>query len=667
LGTRRRILVGVAVLAALAAVVEWGVRQLSMERRRVEVERALSAAAGREVRFAGDFHLEILPRPQLEATDVTVANAPGRPSPHALAIDTLRLEVALWPLLARRVQLEGLEIDGARLRLDRDADGRFDALPALGSLAGGGSEPGLPLAVRFDRIELREVQVAWTDAASGDARALRLEALEIAAADEEGPVGWSARGALPGGAFDLAGSTGSLRALLHPSGAWPVSLEGRVGEAELRVSGRVERPPAGARDAGETALEVEGQLEAPDLRAAGAPFGLELPALGPFGFTGSVRGSGERLESEGVASLGATRLEGRASLQLVGRARPRVDAELHTAHLRLEDLGLAPAPPGAAAAEPVSSAWTGRELPFEALRRLDARLLLAAERLGSGGAVDLRDASAAVELEDGELRVGELRLAYQGGRVEAGLRVNARAASPEVALRVDATALDLAGLGHLLGRAEGAGSGQLDLALDLRGRGPTPAALWQGLDGRVALALREWSAAGAFARRFLLDLLRAFLGPEPAAPDRVGCLRAAVAFASGVGSVETLVLSTPRAAVIGQGRIDLARERWDLELAPRVHDPGLLVVAAAVRVTGPLDAPSVQPVPLELVSASLRSLVGATLRPASEVTGGARRLLGPVGRVLAPVQGAIDLATGERGEPPASECALPPAPAGVAR
>jgi hypothetical protein len=241
--------------------------------------------------------------------------------------------------------------------------------------------------------------------------------------------------------------------------------------------------------------------------------------------------------------------------------------------------------------------------------------------------------------------------------------VDARTPSPDVALRLDATALDLAGLGQVLGMPEEAGAGQLDLALDLRGRGQSPAALWQGLDGRLALALREWSAAGSFGRRFLMDLTRALVGSRGAPPDRVGCLRSAVRFASGVGSVETLVLSGPSATVVGQGRIDLARELWNLELVTDVHDPGVLVVAPAVRVTGPLDSPRFQPVPLDVVSSSLRSLLGAALRPAKAVTGGAQRLLGPAGRLLAPVQGAIGLAGGKPAPAPAVDCVLPPAPA----
>jgi uncharacterized protein involved in outer membrane biogenesis len=365
-----------------------------------------------------------------------------------------------------------------------------------------------------------------------------------------------------------------------------------------------------------------------------------------------------------VARLGETRLEGRWSAELAGPGRPRVLGELRSQHVRLEDLGLGAARAEGGAAAEGAPAWASREpFPVEGLRLLYARLALEAARLTAGSSVDLRDASAAVELEDGDLRVSELRLAYQGGRVAGALRLDARAAAPEIALRLDATALDLARLGEALGRRDEAGSGELDLALDLRSGGDSPAALWPRLSGRLALALRDWSAAGTTARRFLMDLRRAFVGSRSGAPERVGCLMGAVAFESGVGTVETLVLTGPAATVVGRGRIDLARERWDLELAPELHDPGLFVVAAAVRVTGPLDAPRFQPVPLDLVSGALRSVLGAALRPARAATGGAQRLLGPAGKILAPVTGAIGLASGDRPAAPAVPCAVPAAPA----
>jgi uncharacterized protein involved in outer membrane biogenesis len=933
-------------LAVLGAAVEWVVRRSSMEGRRAEVERLLSAALGREVRFAGEFHLELLPKPRLEATQVTVANGPGRPSPHLLAIDTLRLEVALWPLLERRFEIEGLAIDGADLRLEPGADGSLDALPPLGPLAGEGAAPVSGLSLHLDRLELRDVRVAKTDPAGG-VTALQLDALEIATGPGDQPIEWSARGTLQGGGFDLAGSGGPLRALLHPGGPWPLSLAGRIGEAEVQVSGRIAEPlrlagldldveielpelgrllghseaaaglggarmrahlvdpggerrlegialePAddaelrlrvtgsvqrlegpsgieldveietdrlrrlesvagrtlpegslraklrlrdqdgtlgvegdaqlrardgslsldlegalgdlvgrealdaklrlgardlaalgraaaiatplpgvgpvvasarlhgsvaapgveglrfeagrrgaswilvegsvggieplagvrldarfGARNLAELgrelrlaralpdvgpiegraglrdprailglervelrggtpglldfelrgsladlrqidALEAQAKLSARDLGLVGALFGATLPVLGPFGFEGRVRGSDERFDSEGSVRLGESRLEGRASAELAGRSRPRVEADLRATLLRLEDLGFG-RPEAGAERRPFS--WADREpLPFERLRLADARIAVRAQRVTAGGGVEVHDAQARFELEDGDLRVRDLRLAYQGGQVAGALQVDTRAAEPALRLRLDASALDLERLAEALGSSQAeTGSGQLDLALDLSSRGASPASLRQRLGGRLALALRDWSAAGAWSRRFLMDLSRAFLGAADQKPDRVGCLVGTLAFASGVGTVEQLVLTGSNATITGRGRIDLARERFDLELVPTVHKPGLLSLAAAVRVTGPLQAPSFQPVPLDVVSSALGSIARTALRPAKLATGGAQRVLGPAGGILAPVQGAIGFASGERARPAQSSCALPP-------
>jgi uncharacterized protein involved in outer membrane biogenesis len=871
---RRRLLVALALAAALAAAAEWAARRLPMEARRAELERALAAALGREVRFAGEFRLAILPRPRLEATQVRVASPPGGAPEPAVAIERLELELALWPLLRRRVDLVGIEVEGAEVRLE----------PGVGAA---GASPFGPLestaslgrtSVRFRRIELRGVRVGFAGEPAGAPGLLRVDAAELSADDPGDPIEWKARGELRGAAFELAGSAGSLAALAQPSALLPLALEGQVGEAELRVSGRVPETfgaagldlegeleserlrlleqisgralPEGSLRArfrlreGEGALRLEGaahlrtrdgklrldlegsladlvareqidatlRLEAPDLatlaRAAspelslpplapvagsarlrggakalrleqvrleagrrdstwialdgslanlaklsgvrldatfearhpgellralgvertlpelgavsgrarvrdpggrlgierlelrgGTPgtlelelrggiedlrridalagrarleardlgvvatlFGAELPALGPVAFEGEVRGSDERLESEGSAQIGSTRFDGRSSLELAGRARPRLEAELHSPDLRLEDLGFGAGreTAGRGAREPTG--WASREpLPFEMLRRVDLRLRLRADRLRSAGTLDVGGAQASLELEDGRLQVSDLVFVYQGGRVAGALEVDARAPEPEVLLGLEAAALDLAGLAQTFGSPVGMGSGQLDLRAELRSRGASPASLREGLGGRLALALRDWTSAAQWVRRFLLDVARVFFGASEPGPERVGCLVAAVAFEAGVGSVETLVLSGPKATVVGAGRIDLAREEWNLELVPQVHDPRLVLAAPAVRVTGPLAAPRVQPVPLDLVSGALRSIARTALAPARLATGGARRVLGPAGRLLAPVEGALGLGTGAGGPPPPPECALPPA------
>jgi hypothetical protein len=409
------------------------------------------------------------------------------------------------------------------------------------------------------------------------------------------------------------------------------------------------------------ALELEGRVRARDSAVLGSLLDLELPSVGPLAFDGRARGSDERIELEGSAELGQTRIEGRWSAEIAGKGRPRIVATLRSAHLRLEDIGLGPQRAADASdADQSGSRWSAREtLPFEELRRLDARLELRADRVTAGGSVDLRDARATVELEDGDLQLRDVGLDYQGGRIAGELRVDARTPDPELSLRADASALELTHLGVALGQPELTGSGQLDLALDLKSGGTTPEKLWQRLAGRAAFAARDWSSASELARRFLLNLTRAFLPKLRTGPERLGCFRGALQLAPGVATVESLVLAGERATVVGAGSVDLVRERWHLDLVPEVHDPGLLEIASAVRMTGPLANPRFDPIPLDLVSGTLRGLVRGALLPAHSVASGAQRVLGPFGKILAPLRTGLRLGAKESVAEEAAACVLP--------
>jgi len=946
-----RLAIALVVLAALAVLVDWGIGQLSLEKRRAEIERELSAALDREVRITGELRIDLLPQPALEASDVVVANPPGQASPELLRIERVRLAIAPWPLLRRRLELVKIAVDGADLRLEAGGAAGPDLFGSLAHLTDETPPPGQGLALRVDRIEIGDLRVAWQDVATDVASTLDIDALELVTEHDDEPVEWSVRGSFRGGSFDVEGKGGTLAGLLQPKTPWPFHLEGRAGEATLQVDGQIAQPtrlegldldveiglpdvgillaPGSARsglgaatlrghladpdgelgldriavephpdaelrlrmggsvrrlsdpsgieldgeleadqlrflalllgrplpegrlrakfqlsdrdgtlgvegevhaesrdaslkldlsgsfddlqavdeldaklrvaapsldvlghtagvdwelpalgpvaasarvrasagrvgveglelDAGRRdgswlslhgsvrdlqafqgvkleasvgarslaslgrllrperslpelgpfdlhakladargplavelfelrggspktlavdltgkvadlrqldAIDLEGRLQARDAALLGSLFDVELPPVGPLAFDGRARGSDERIESDGKASIGESKLEGQWSAELAGETRPRITAELHSPHLHLEDIGLGPRSaaeePGADRGEPL---WSGLQpLGFDELRRLDLHLVARADRVTAGDSVDVRTARATLELEDGDLRVHDVLLDYQRGRIAGELHVDARTPDAAVALRVDASALDLAGLGVALGRPDLTGSGQLDMALALESGGATPDALRKRLGGRAAFAARDWSSASPLARRFLLGLSRAFVPGLRKGPERLGCFRGAVHFADGIADVDTLVLASQRVTVVGAGRVDLVREQWHLELVPELHDAGLLEIASAVRMTGPLADPRFDPVPLDLVAGTLRGLVRGALLPARTVTAGAHRALGPLGKVFSPLSAGLGFAAGDANAMDPSACVLPEA------
>jgi hypothetical protein len=75
--------------------------------------------------------------------------------------------------------------------------------------------------------------------------------------------------------------------------------------------------------------------------------------------------------------------------------------------------------------------------------------------------------------------------------------------------------------------------------------------------------------------------------------------------------------------------------------------------------TGPLANPRFDPIPLDLVSGTLRGLVRGALLPAHSVASGAQRVLGPFGKILAPLRTGLRLGAKESVAEEAAACVLP--------
>ena len=85
---------------------------------------AATAATGRDVAINGDVRLAFLPRFELVAEDVTVANAPGGQAEHLAAIGALGIGLELLPLLSGDVQVNQFVLSNAELNLEENVNGK---------------------------------------------------------------------------------------------------------------------------------------------------------------------------------------------------------------------------------------------------------------------------------------------------------------------------------------------------------------------------------------------------------------------------------------------------------------------------------------------------------------------------------------------------------------
>lgn len=524
--------------------------------------------------------------------------------------------------LSRREGIDlQLALEARDLGVVRELIGLERELPRLGPVAARARVRGREASFGLDAVEvsLGEREGAWLEARGSLADALALRGVEVELSFGAADLGFARPylqreppdvGPVEGSAVwsDADGSLGLER--LRARG-------GREGLFEVEVSGSFDDVPA----LDEIALEVA--LEARDLAVVGELLGAELPAIGPVAFSGRIHGSDERLSSQGWTRLDRTRLEGSWTAAFAPGTRPRLDAELRSPHVHLDDVGIAPVyterpdrvvEPGATLARARDEA-----LPFEQLRAFDADVALLAERVTGRAGFEARDVRTTLHLRDGELEIGELAGMSDGGSVRARLRVDARTPQPALTLEAEIRELDLTRLMSQF-QADTEHAGLLDLLVDLHTVGRTPRELRAHLSGRLQTMLREGTLAPGFARAFVRDFSKVVLPSwraPPVAP--LSCGVVVLQIEEGVASVDTLLLQGGAVDVFGGGRIDLAGDAYHLRLTPRVKDPGLVSVAVTVDVSGPLAAPRYTPVPRSFATSLAEGLARNALKPAQVI------------------------------------------------
>ncbi|WP_187830072.1 AsmA family protein [Siccirubricoccus phaeus] len=285
----RWVLLGLAVLVVVpVAGVAVLLATLDLNAQKPRIAAAVRQATGRELTLAGPISLKPSLVPTLAVEQVALANLPGGSRPQMLEVRQAELELALLPLLSRRVEVRRLVLVGPDIVLETDKDGRpnWAFAPEGGAPAappgqvtvpaepGGG--PGFQVSVQ--RVAITEGRLTWRDGASGQSRVLAIPRFEASA--QGGPIGFGGELALDGTAFRLSGETGPMEALFGapaatpPGTPWPVKLALDAAGARLAVDGSLAEPLAGRGWRGAISAQV------PVLEAL-APLlpGVTLPPL----------------------------------------------------------------------------------------------------------------------------------------------------------------------------------------------------------------------------------------------------------------------------------------------------------------------------------------------------------------------------------------------------
>jgi uncharacterized protein involved in outer membrane biogenesis len=525
----------------------------------------VKAATGRDLGI-GHVGIGIGLVPKIVATDVRFGNAPWGREPQMATAKRVEAEVALLPLLSRRVEIIELKLVDPVIALETDAHGKgnwdFGTGPASAPSgpAGAAVVPAAALAAfGIGNVEISNGLVTYRDGTSDAVTRVVIDRFSAASRSASSPINAEFTGKVDDVPVALTGNLGSLETLLARKAPYPIAVEGKVGEQKTNLSTKV-----------------------------------------------SIGDNVVKLEDVDVG-VGASKAKAQA-IVTTGGPRPRLAVNVNATTLALADLALPVVAAGVAVPKPLPAAATPATLfsdepvSFAALRSVDADgdVAIGELRLKDGG--KLEQVHARFTIRDGRLDAPDVTATMYGGSVRAALTIDAaKPADPTVALTLDGKGLDLAAMLAASGNPHDVKGGKTDVALKLSMHGTTTRQWAHDVSGSVLTVVGPASVSNAKLdpARAMSDLLQKVNPLRERSPTtELKCAVVRIPLHDGVGRIDrSLAAESSEVSVSASGTLDLRSETIDLAFTPRMQQ-GIPVnlndVAGLVHLKGPLVAPRVE-------------------------------------------------------------------------
>ena len=575
-------LLGVVVVLAFLAVA--ALFLLPTDRIATLAAQQFTAATGRPLNIGGGIRPLFWPSIGARVGTVEIGNAEWSDGTPMITADSLDVGVDLAALWGGALTIRSFNLNGARITLERAADGRvnWDMLGTGGEQASGSPATGAPLgAISVDRATITDLSLRFIDRQAGTEFAVDDVDITLTMPDYNGPATMTLSANTAGGAIGADLRLGSVQAM----------LEGGVTALTARLTGEGSDLTFDGR-AGLQPLAAEGRLDgaiarlAPLMALAGQTGPEPLPeGARPLALAGQITlaPAGSVHLRQGSIGIGANRLS--AELDYTpGAERPRLSGSIQAASLDLRPFLSG----GGAAAEASAPGWPTDRIDASALGAIDAQIGLATGPVETG--------FATIDRFNGTLTIDRARavLALNEMRAFDGLLVGEMVANNRSGLSV-ATNLTLSGVGLMPLLRQTAGferlTGTADAQIRLLGVGQSVDAIMRSLSGEGRLAFGAGEIRGFDLAGMLRNLDPGYVGEgNSTVYDSIG---ASFTLRDGVLRNEDLSMVAEYLSVTGRGSVDLGGQTLDYRVTPAARRNAQAEAALSVplMITGPWSAP----------------------------------------------------------------------------
>ena len=581
------------VVAVTGTAVYFATRYFDRERITGLVAAEVRKATGRQIHFDGPISFRLLPSLALTLERTRLANADWGTRPNMVEARRLDLEVALRPLLSKRLEIRRAVLDGVTLWLETGADGRQNWVMQGAPATTRDEAPAphsQPLSIDLAQAEIRDSTITLYDGKTGDTKSLGLERVSLSADGQTDKIEAQVR--LREQPLSITGHVGKVSALLAGADSLALDLKLALEGATVAISGGI----GIAAKAGTASVDLDG-----DVRGAAALaklVGNELRLPLPLRFSGHLEQDGTRslLPSFRLAAAGQA-LVGKGLLDVRGQ-RPRLELAVQADAFDVDALLPASAPAAAPKPAPSSRVFSDRPLPIPTLPALDASIDVVAGELRLPGMPPTSGVHATLTVSEGKVAVQPLTFRLGSGSVDAIVGMQVRSGRPELSLRLRSGGITLQEWLALTGEARRVSGGRTELALDLQGSGHSAHELARSLNGELRLEVGAMQISGDLGGDLLTRIVHA-VNPfyKQDRGSKVSCAAMLLPVKQGVVIVDrSMAVESDKLNVVVAGKIDLGAETIDLAIRPTIKEGigvGAANLAQLVALSGSLSDPRI--------------------------------------------------------------------------
>ncbi len=540
------------------------------------ITRAVSDATGRELVIEGRLGpVWSWVHPRIRAEGVTFANADWGQADYLLSADAIEASISVLPLLAGRVVLPEVHLQGAELSLEQDEDGRKNWI-----LKQDPEEQKDESRVFIKLLTVDEGRLRWEDA-------WREHSFLADLSTNETGIQFSGEGTYSGMPLKAKGHLGHVLGLRDETTPFPINGEIKIGDTAATLEGTL------TGLVGFKGIDLQfKQLSGKTMEDLYWIIGLAFPDTSPYKLSGRLLRTDGMWRFENFAGkVGESDLAGTLQVDTGGK-RPYMHGDLTSKVLNFADLG-----PLVGTKQPREGGGVLPDAPFNVDRweSLDADVRLKAGTIKRPKQLPIDNLSTRWQLRDKVLSLSPLEFGIAGGKIAGTIKVdgNKEPVRGDVAMRV--RQLQLAKLFPTVKQAQGS-IGDLNGLIELSGTGDSVGKLLGSSTGKIGIYMDEGKIS-----RFLMELVALDLWDAARVKLKgdqeidIRCVIADFGVKGGIAQANAFVFDTTVVNIGGGGTINLKTEAMDMKLKPEPKDRGIGSLRTPLHIKGTFSQPDIGP------------------------------------------------------------------------